>query len=131
MTSPTIMEDIDIVDILYPSTSSYPVIMYLCELIVDKSGVDYQPTDEVVIEPDMGATATPKFDDFGRLLSIKVTAGGEGFKQIPEVYIKTKTGFGSKITPKFCIDRLGENDLEREPGLQDKVISVVDCVGAV
>lgn len=131
MTSPTIMEDIDIVDILYPSTSSYPVIMYLCELIVDKSGVDYQSTDEVVIEPDMGATATPKFDDFGRLLSIKVTAGGEGFKQIPEVYIKTKTGFGSKITPKFCIDRLGENDLEREPGLQDKVLSVVDCVGAV
>ena len=131
MTSPTIMEDIDIVDILYPSTSSYPVIMYLCELIVDKSGVDYQPTDEVVIEPDMGATAKPKFDKFGRLLSIKVTAGGEGFKQIPEVYIKTKTGFGSKITPKFCIDRLGENDLEREPGLQDKVISVVDCVGAV
>lgn len=131
MTSPTIMEDIDIVDILYPSTSSYPVIMYLCELIVDKSGVDYQPTDEVVIEPDMGATAKPKFDKFGRLLSIKVTAGGEGFKQIPEVYVKTKTGFGSKITPKFCIDRLGENDLEREPGLQDKVISVVDCVGAV
>ena len=131
MTSPTIMKDIDITAVLYPSTSSYPVIMYLCELIVDNPGVDYQPTDEVVIEPDMGATATPKFDKFGRLLSIKVTAGGEGFKQIPEVYIKTKTGFGSKITPKFCIDRLGENDLEREPGLQDKVLSVVDCVGAV
>ena len=131
MTSPTIMEDIDITAVLYPSTSSYPVIMYLCELIVDKPGVDYQPTDEVVIQPDMGATATPKFDKFGRLLSIKVTAGGEGFKQIPEVYIKTKTGFGSKITPKFCIDRLGEDDLEREPGLQDKVLSVVDCVGAV
>jgi len=131
MTSPTIMEDIDITAVLYPSTSSYPVIMYLCELIVDKPGVDYQPTDEVVIEPNMGATATPKFDKFGRLLSIKVTAGGEGFKQIPEVYIKTKTGFGSKITPKFCIDRLGEDDLEREPGLQDKVLSVVDCVGAV
>ena len=139
MTSPSIMEGVGGMDgrigtlptSLYPSTSSYPVIMYLCELIVDKSGVDYQPTDEVVIEPDMGATATPKFDKFGRLLSIKVTAGGEGFKQIPEVYIKTKTGFGSKITPKFCIDRLGENDLEREPSLQDKVLSVVDCVGAV
>ncbi len=131
MTSPTIMQDVDITAVLYPSTSSYPVIMYLCELIVDKSGVDYQPTDEVVIEPDMGATATPKFDDFGRLLSIKVTAGGEGFKQIPEVYIKTRSGFGSKITPKFCIDRLGVDDLEREPGLQDKVLSVVDCVGAI
>ena len=130
MTSPTIMEGVKFVD-KYPSTSSYPVIMYLCELIVDESGVDYQPTDRVVIKPDMGATAVPKFDRFGRLLSIKVTAGGEGFQEMPQCYIESDSGFGSFIVPKFCIDRVGENDLEREPGLQDKVISVIDCVGSI
>ena len=130
MTSPTIMEGVKFVD-KYPSTSSYPVIMYLCELIVDESGVDYQPTDRVVIKPDMGATAVPKFDRFGRLLSIKVTAGGEGFQEVPQCYIESDSGFGSFIVPKFCIDRVGENDLEREPGLQDKVISVIDCVGSI
>ena len=130
MTSPTIMEGVKFVD-KYPSTSSYPVILYLCELIVDESGVDYQPTDKVVIKPDMGATAVPKFDRFGRLLSIKVTAGGEGFQEMPQCYIESDSGFGSFIVPKFCIDRVGENDLEREPDLQDKVISVIDCVGSV
>ena len=130
MTSPSIRKDIDFTD-RYPSTTSYPVIIYLCELIVDKSGMDYRPTDEVVIEPDMGATAVPNFDKFGRLLSIKVTAGGEGFQEIPKCYIKSNSGFGSKITPKFCIDRLGEDDLDREPSLQDKVVSVIDCVGTI
>ena len=113
----------------YPSSTSYPVILYLCELIVDSSGMDYNKDDEIVIEPDMGATASAKFDDFGRLLSVKVTSGGEGFQEIPEVYIKSDTGFGARMIPKFCIDRLGENDLDREPGLQDKVVSVIDCVG--
>jgi len=130
MTSPSIRKDIEVTD-KYPSTTSYPVIIYLCELIVNKSGMDYQPTDEVVIEPNMGATAVPKFDKFGRLLSIKVTAGGEGFQEIPKCYIKSNSGFGSKITPKFCIDRLGEDDLDREPSLQDKIVSVIDCVGTI
>ena len=113
----------------YPSTDSYPVILYLCELIVDQSGMDYRPEDEIVIEPSMGATAVPKFDKFGRLLSIKVTAGGEGFTTRPKVFIRSQTGFGAHIIPKFCIDRVGVNDLERNPTLQDKVVTVINCVG--
>ena len=38
---------------------------------------------------------------------------------------------GETFTPKFCIDRIGIDDLERNPQLQDKVISVVDCVGKI
>ena len=113
----------------YPSTDSYPVILYLCELIVDESGMDYSPEDEIIIEPSMGATAVPKFDNLGRLLSIKVTSGGEGFTTRPKVYVKTETGFGSFIIPKFCIDRIGTDDLERDPSLQDKVVNVINCVG--
>ena len=113
----------------YPSTDTYPVILYLCELIVNQSGRDYKPTDEIVIEPNNGATAVPKFDNFGRLLSIKVTSGGEGFLERPRVYIKSETGFGSYIIPKFCIDRVGIDDLNRNPSLQDKIVSVVNCVG--
>ena len=114
---------------IYPSTDTYPVILYLCELIVNQSGRDYRPTDEVVIEPDMGAKAVPVFDNFGRLLSIKVTEGGEGFTERPRVYIKSETGFGAYIIPKFCIDRVGIDDLNRNPSLQDKIVSVVNCVG--
>ena len=115
----------------YPSSDSYPVILYLCELVIDESGLDYGPDDEIVIEPDMGATAVPKFDNFGRLISIKVTNGGEGFTTRPEVYIKTQTGFGARMIPKFCIDRVGIDDLERNPSLQDKIVTVISCVGKV
>jgi len=118
----------------YPSlggSNNYPVVLYLCEIIVNDAGLGYKDTDQVIIKPDYGATATPKFDKFGRLLSVKVTAGGEGFQEVPRVYIKSDTGFGSDIIPKFCIDRLGADDLEREPSLQDKVITVIDCVGKV
>ena len=114
----------------YPTTNAtYPVILYLCDIIIDNVGVDYLPGDQVVIDPPMGAKATVEFDGLGRITTIKVTEGGEGFKTFPDVYIRSETGFGSKLLPKFCIDRIGEDDLTREPGLADKLIDVVDCVG--
>ena len=47
---------------------------------------------------------------------------------MPKVYIKSKTGFNARIIPKLCIDRVGVDRL-KQPELQDKLISVVDCVG--
>ena len=117
---------------VYPSDSnqSYPVILYLCEINVKNAGFNYQLGDEVVIRPNMGATAEPRFDSVGRVVSVKVTAGGEGFTQIPYIYIKSQTGYNAKLTPKFCIDRISSDKLA-EPDLQDKIITVIDCVGKV
>ena len=114
----------------YPSTQDggYPVILYLCEVIVTRSGMDYRQDDEIVIRPDRGATAVPKFDQQGRLISVKVTSGGEGFTDIPYIYVKSTRGFNAKLTPKFCIDRIS-NETAAEPDYQDKVVSVIDCVG--
>ena len=47
------------------------------------------------------------------------------------VFIMTETGFGGNIIPKFCIDRVGVDDLNRNPSLQDKVVTVINCVGKV
>lgn len=116
----------------YPTenTGSYPVILYLCEIFVDDSGINYNLEDKVVIEPDIGATAEAKFDTQGRLLSVKVTTQGEGFKEFPKLYIKSETGYNAQLRPKLCIDRVGSDEL-KEPQTQDKVISVIDCVGKV
>jgi len=116
----------------YPSSGSgaYPVILYLCDVIIDNPGINYSEGDELVIEPNFGAKAVPKLGDFGKIVSIKVTEGGEGFTEMPKITVKSLTGFNAELIPKFCIDRsVGEDDLERDPGLQDKVISVIDCVG--
>jgi len=112
----------------YPSSdSSYPVIMYLCEIIIVSSGHKYKPDDEIVIEPSMGAEASLQLDEFGRVIGVKVTKPGEGFTEWPTIYIKSETGYNADLRPKLCIDRISSDKVEE--GIS--TISVVDCVGRV
>ena len=112
----------------YPITSlgSYPAIMYLCAVIINNPGINYRPGDEIVIEPSNGAEAVPTFDDFGTLTGIKVTKGGEGFTELPEIYIQSETGFNAILSPRLCIDRIGENV---EKPVTGDLVTVIDCVG--
>ena len=103
--------------------------MSLCDIVIVNSGYSYQKTDEVVIEPSMGAEASIQLDEFGRLIGIKVTKAGEGFKEWPTIYIKSETGYNAVLRPKLCIDRISSDKVE-DVGV-GKVISVVDCVGRV
>jgi len=66
----------------------------------------------------------------GNLLSLEVISGGEGFQEMPIVYIESETGINAEISLRLCIDRVGD-DITKEPGVEDKVISVVDCVGKI
>jgi len=106
----------------------YPVILYLCGLEIANAGFNYIETDKIVIEPSNGASAVATFGAFGTLEGIKITSVGEGFKEVPNIYIESETGFNAKLTPRFCIDRVSADQL-KEPGIQEQIISVVDCVG--
>ena len=108
----------------------YPVILYMCDAIIRNPGVGYQQDDKVIIEPSYGAEITPQFNELGQLTSLKIISGGEGFQQIPTIYIESETGFNAEIIPRFCIDRVGADEV-KEPTAQDKIISVIDCVGKV
>ena len=116
----------------YPTldTGAYPVILYLCDIIIDNPGVNYRETDKIIIEPDYGAKVAFKLGDFGKIGDVKVIEGCEGYTEMPKISIESDTGLNAKLIPKLCIDRgVGQDDLERDPELQDKVIIVVDCVG--
>ena len=108
----------------------YPVVLYLCDTIITNPGVGYQPDDKIVIEPSYGAELEPRFNQLGQLVSVKVISGGEGIKEVPTIYIESETGFNAEIVPRFCIDRVGADEFA-EPTSQDKIISVIDCVGKV
>ena len=116
----------------YPikNDEQYPVILYMCGAIIKNPGVGYQQGDKVIIEPSYGAEITPQFNELGQLTSVKVISGGEGFQQIPTIYIESETGFNAEIVPRFCIDRVGVDQV-KEPTAQDKIIAVIDCVGKV
>ena len=114
----------------YPmnSNGTYPVIMYLGSIVIDDPGIYYEEGDEIVIEPSHGAKAELRVSEVGSIRSIKVTQPGEGFKEMPNVYIKSKTGVRSKLLPQLGVNRVSAEAV-REPGLADKVIQVVDTVG--
>ena len=113
----------------YPSSDSgsYPVILSLCELIITDSGLNYKEGDKIVMVPNMGAEAVPQFDRFGRVIRVKITNPGEGFRTYPKVYIESDSGYNVELIPRFCIDRISEEKIQ-EVG-REKVLNVVDCVG--
>ena len=118
----------------YPTSGSgaYPAITYLCDVVVVSPGIRYSEGDEIIIEPNVGAIAVPKFNANGSIESVKVTAGGEGFTQMPDVYIKSETGFNAELRPVFCIDRIAKDEVkEYDPKGKVKLITVVDCVGKI
>ena len=108
-----------------PTDGTYPVIMYLCDVIVKKPGFGYKNTDKVIINPRMGAEAELVVDKFGRISDVLITKPGEGFQEIPTITIESVTGQDADLLAKLCIDRISDETLID----QDKVIQVVDCVG--
>ena len=107
------------------SESTYPVIMYLCDVIIRSPGSGYKSTDTVVITPDLGAKAQLVVDKFGRITDVVVTEGGQGYQVMPTITIESDGGRNAVLLPKLCIDRVDDDEILD----QEKVISVVDCVG--
>ena len=98
----------------YPTAANgaYPAIMYLCDMIVESPGISYNENDKIVIEPNAGATAVPKYNSNGGVESVKITSGGEGFTQIPDVYIISETGYNAELKPVFCPDRIAKDEVK-------------------
>lgn len=111
-----------------PPARTYPVVLYLCDIIIRNRGFGYTPGDKVIIEPSYGASAEATFDNLGRVQSITITNSGEGFKVRPNIYIQSETGYNAELIPKLCIDRIDDVNQPDDP---DAIINVVDCVGLV
>ncbi len=107
------------------SESTYPVLLYLCDVIIRSPGSGYKSTDTISINPDLGAKAQLVVDKFGRITDVVVTEGGQGYQVMPTITIITTTGRNAVLLPKLCIDRVDDDEILD----QEKVISVVDCVG--
>ena len=99
-------------------------------MFIGNGGFGYKEGDEIVLEPSMGAVLEPVFSPMGVLIDVKIINGGEGFKEQPRIYIKSDTGINATLAPRFCIDRIGDDDM-KQPDYQDKLVSVIDCVGTV
>ena len=112
---------------------TYPVILYLCDVVIENAGINYSADDKIVISPNSGAEVVATFGPFGVLDSVRIINSGRGFTERPEIYIESETGYNAKLVPVFCIDRIGDDTdgFIDDETIYQNVIAVVDCVGNV
>ena len=118
-----------------PSTSDgkYGVRLCVKQILIENAGVNFDPSDEIYLEPDRGTKLSMELGPYGSIAKITVVQKGCGFTRVPKVRINTRTGFNQELIPLFEVQRIGEADLEnlalRALDRDNRgIISVVDCV---
>jgi hypothetical protein len=118
-------EEVSRGDLPTSNTGEYPVVLTIDSINVVDGGFNYDCSkDTVVVEPDNGAKLSiGRCDALGTINSISVIDGGSGFKDDPEIYIQSDSGYNVKLVPTFKTIRVTE---EIAP---TQIIQVIDCVG--
>lgn len=111
----------------------YGVRLCVKQILIENAGVNFDPSDEIYLEPDRGTKLSMELGPYGTIAKINVVQKGCGFTRVPKVRINTRTGFNEELIPLFEIQRIGEADLEnialRSLDRDNRgIISVVDCV---
>ena len=110
-----------------PKGTGYPVLLELDRIEISDPGINYDPTDEVVITPDNGARASlcQGVGPFGKIEHICIDDPGNGFTELPDISITSSTGVNFSGTPVISTVRDPiDPTIDR-----DKLIQVTDLVG--
>jgi len=109
------------------NTGEYPVLLSIDTISVVKGGFNYDCSkDTVVVEPNNGAKLTIGRCSNGTIDSINVEDGGSGFKDDPNIYIQSDSGYNAKLVPTFKVIRVDQDERVVSPA---DIIQVIDCVG--
>jgi len=118
-------EEVSRGDLPTSNTGEYPIVLSIDSINVADGGFNYDCSrDTVVVEPDNGARLTiGRCDALGTIDKINVIDGGSGFKDDPNIYIQSDSGYNVKLIPTFKVikevDEIAPTD----------IVSVIDCVG--
>ena len=103
----------------------YPAIIELTGVTVTNPGFNHNcGVDTIEIIPSNGTVLSYNCDPFGKIKSVSVDKGGR-FTELPQIRMKTETGFNATFVPNFNIVR---DPQPVEPVLTD-VVQVFDLVG--
>lgn len=114
---------------------SYPVVLVIDEIVVLDPGFGYRPGDQLIIDPSNGAVADLIVNDRGEIEKVNITQPGIGFLDLPKVRTNSPTGFNATFSTILRPIRIDTSiPIEDQLGdtlSQDKLISVIDCVGKI
>ena len=108
------------------NNGQYPIILEIGDVFISNPGFSYNPNDQIIISPDNGAVMEPEFDSLGSLTKVNLISPGQGFKEFPDIYIQSDTGYNAKIIPVFNARRVDEEQIQVP---ESQIINVIDCVG--
>ena len=108
------------------NNGQYPIILEIGDVFISNPGFSYNPNDQIIISPDNGAVMKPEFDSLGSLTKVNLISPGQGFKEFPDIYIQSDTGYNAKIIPVFNARRVDEEQIQVP---ESQIINVIDCVG--
>lgn len=112
--------------------SNYGVVLEIKEILVKNSGINYSPNDKICITPDNGSNLVPQFDPYGRLVSVKILNKGTFVTARPTISIcDSDTGINAEMFAVLSPRRVTSEEAQTLGFDQDKLITVVDCVGKV
>jgi len=107
------------------TSSQYPAILQLSEVLVDNQGINYDVSaDEIIIEPANGTQLEYEVEPYGKISKVKVLRSGN-FSEFPSIKMKTRTGVNASFTPVFEVIR---DPRPVEPVAKD-IVQVSDLVG--
>ena len=106
----------------YDGAVSY--VATLDDVIVQNTGVGYQPDDTITIE---GAEVELNINDDGLIVGANVVNGGFGFTDIPDVTINTDTGALARLLPVLKFTKV-DDAAQLAEITQDAVVTVISCI---
>jgi len=113
----------------------YNVVLELDEIIIRNTGINYSPEDKICITPDNGANLEPQFDQVGRLVGVRILNKGTFVTERPTITIcESKTGVNAEmfaVLKATNVSDLTKQQIQQLEFNQDKLVTVVNCVGKV
>jgi hypothetical protein len=113
----------------------YNVVLELDEIVIRNTGINYSPEDKICCNPDNGANLEPQFDQVGRLVGVRILNKGAFVTERPTITIcESKTGVNAEmfaVLKVTDVSNLTKQQIQQLGFNQDKLVSVIDCVGKV
>ena len=99
----------------------------LGDVVVTNTGFGYEDGDTVTVDDGVGGAEVELEIQDGRIIGAKVTNGGFGFTNLPDLTINSETGVGGRLLPVLNFTKVQDVSKLVESARQS-AITVISCI---
>ena len=99
----------------------------LGDVVVTNVGFGYQDGDTVTVTPDLGGVEVELEIQNGNIIGAKVTNGGFGFTNLPELTINSDSGVGGRLLPVLNFTKV-QDASKLVDSTRQSAVTVISCI---